>query len=198
MVSFADRGDRCFSRGASRRDAQDGPIESRRRVAIATRVTGIPMNIDAGRYYLIALTTDAAGDVSSSVSGKMISIAPPQVVLTAAFAGMPRDATAGQAFNVSIRILNQGNVTAIGALPIELAATDADGNVLQRLSVKRAIHVTAGGSETIRVSMKLMPSLSGQITLSATLSPTGAIADATSEPVTLSTPFSVLTRSAKR
>jgi len=168
------------------------------RVAVTTRLTGIPKNIGTGSYYLIAQTMDAAGDVSTVTSARTISIAAPEVSLQAAFSAAPRSAISDKPLDVSIRISNLGNVSAIGALPIELAVSDAGGNVLQSLSIKHEIRIGAGGNAMIRMSMKLAASLPSQINMNVTLSPMGVIAYATSDPLLLSASLSIITRSAKR
>jgi fibronectin type 3 domain-containing protein len=174
-------------------------LKSGARMAIVTRVSGIPSSIAAGSYFLIAQTTDAMGAVSTTVSGKTITIAAPNVALQAAFSGMPHSITAGKSLVVSIRISNLGNVAANGALPTEFSIADTSGDVLQTVLSKHVIHIAAGKSALLRLTVKLPVSLPSQIVLNATLSPDGAIAHARGDAISISNAaISVITRSGVR
>ena len=146
---------------------------------------------------MIAQTTESSGAVSTALAAKTITIAAPNVALRASFVATPRTATAGQALGLSLQLTNTGNVTANGALPLTFNVIDASGAIVQTLSFKRSVHVAAGKSSIVRLSVKLVKSLPSQIAVNASLTPSGAIAFATSSTLTFSTSsISVITRSA--
>jgi hypothetical protein len=109
----------------------------------------------SGDYYLVLRTADLSGATAIAASATKMSVAPPTVDVSGAFAKVPTTVSVGQKSTVTVLITNHSNIPVSGSLDIVIkSSTDAtldSGDVTLATTTKK-LNLKVGKS--IRVTLK--------------------------------------------
>jgi hypothetical protein len=119
-------------------------------------IKSLPASVPNGTYYLIADVTDSSGNTATTASSGTITVAPPEVDLSAAFSKFSSTAVAGKKLKETIVVSNTaGNEAATGILPIEIETSPdgllSDATVVTPTSKK--INLKQGASISIPLTL---------------------------------------------
>jgi hypothetical protein len=146
----------------------------------AVRLLGtLPTTLAAGTYYLVAQVTDHNGGITSTVGTKTIVIQPAVIDLSGTFT-TAKPGRAGKPLNAVIRITNNGNVSAVGKLPIVVDTSmvpDLDSSAVMAIAPTRAINIRAGKSLVLKLARLIAPATPGTYYLIVQLDPNNTLAD---------------------
>lgn len=148
----------------------------------AVKVTGnLPAAVTPGTYYLLAQVTDSNGGITNAVASQTIIVAAPVIEFSGSFKTSLATGRAGKALNESVTIDNNGNVSAIGKLPIIVDTSTSeqpDDIVGMPLSLTKAINIKAGKSITLKLTRLLAPATAGTYYLIVQLDPDNTLQEA--------------------
>ena len=130
--------------------------------AYKLNLKSIPASVPNGTYHVITQVTDNAGNVTEAASTGTITVAPPQIDLSATIGKFTATARAGKKFVETITVANTaGNTAAVGSLAIEVDTSPdsnpANGTVLTTLTKK--INLKPG--KTLNVALSLLAPATG-------------------------------------
>lgn len=87
--------------------------------ALRFKLASVPSGIASGSYYIVAQIT-AGGTTTDVATASTLTVEPAQINLTGAFVKASPTVKNGKAAPITISVTNDGNIPAIGALPIQL------------------------------------------------------------------------------
>ena len=126
------------------------------------------------------MTDPGHGGIATTSSTGTIDVAEPQVDISGTFKKAPTAARAGMPLSASITITNNGNVPAIGDVPIIVDASSSntlDDAAGQVLSVRKRVNIKPGKSLTIQLSRLISPVIAGSYYLIVQLDPNNTLGD---------------------
>jgi fibronectin type 3 domain-containing protein len=110
------------------------------------KLGSVPASVGSGTYHLLFQVTDSTG-AKNTVNAGTITIAPPEIDLTAVFSKVPLSETIGRKQTVTITVTNKGTTAASGLLPILLDASPSgalNGGAVRVLAANRKINLRPG------------------------------------------------------
>lgn len=166
-----------------------------KKVNIPVKLSSLPFSTPAGTYHLFMQVTDPNGHLSNGVTTATMSVAPAQIDLAGAFVKVPATATAGKKTSTTVQITNNGNVPAVGSLPVFVYAspTPSIGATPDLVaSAPRKINIKPGKS--VRITLNNLNLPAGSDYLVANIDPNNFFRDinlanntfATQTPITVS------------
>jgi len=126
----------------------------------------LPATLAPDAYHIVLRLTDPAGDSSIITSLQTVAVAAPQVTLLASVgAASPATIKPGRSGFLPIMITNTGNITAHGALSIQVIATDGSENPIGVTLATFVGHasIKAGHVARYRIRIKIPINLEGAV-----------------------------------
>lgn len=120
------------------------------------KVAKLPATVPNGTYHLVAEITDPSGNVVDAPSATTISVAPPEISLSGAFAKTPVPGKTGKT-SLTFTVGDTGNTTATGNLAFNIDSSP-DGllsDATQITTSSKKINIHAGKSMKITTSVVL-------------------------------------------
>jgi hypothetical protein len=139
--------------------------------AVPVKISAFPA-VPEGTYYLLARASSAsAGDSDVAVSATTITVAAPFRDLVPTFVASPTGArTPGGRGVARLSVMNQGNVTASGALSVTLLA-EGPGGQSSLGSFDARLNLKPGKSKLLKLRF-VLPTAGGEYTLKAVVGST--------------------------
>jgi hypothetical protein len=94
-----------------------------KRAVIPIVLKTTPVDVPAGTYHLLAQVTDPNGQNAQAASDRTFNMVAPQVDLAGSFITLPKKPVQGQATTFLIKVVNNGNVPAIGQFQMLLGVS---------------------------------------------------------------------------
>lgn len=148
-------------------------------ISVPMKFTALPAGMAAGDYHLIVRVTDSDGGFATAVSAGTIAIAPAHIDLSGTFSQVPVTAAAGKPLKATFTLINTGNTTAAGLLPVVVNGSrgrSAGGDLVLAQFDKR-IRVAPGKSLRVTFSLPVNASLPNDCYLTVQLDPANTLGD---------------------
>jgi len=174
-------------------------IKSAKTVPLTIPITTLPSTLPDGSYYLIAQTTDSAGNTDSAATGSTVTVAAAHIALSETVTPPFTSALVGGAAakgSVKVKITNNGNEISTGTTAIDLSFSTTPGVPgTSFATLNKRLSIPVGKSVTVAIPVKTIPVVpDGSYYVIASVSnPDGGVTVGSSPSTTLiATPFITL------
>ncbi|HEX4125082.1 MAG TPA: hypothetical protein VHY37_10190 [Tepidisphaeraceae bacterium] len=153
----------------------------------------LPSTVPDGTYYVVAEVIDSNGNAATTPSSGTITVAPPEVTLSASFSKFASTAVAGKKLKEKIIVSNTaGNEAAAGTLPI-VVETSPDGLTTDATvvtTILKKINLKQGKSISIPLTLATSAAMNDDY-LIVQLDPTNALHSVSTAGETITSPVTL-------
>ena len=123
-------------------------IPASRKAVVAVNLTSVPATVPAGTYNLLAQVVDSSGKATVAASANTLSVVEPKIDLAVSIPNFNATAKSSRHFNETIKITNDGNISAKGPLEIEVETSPgaSTANATAFTTITRNINLGANRS----------------------------------------------------